>query len=70
MFRLRRRGDARRRDVHSAGSAGMPAAAESVCVARDVQLADLTGARLHIAHLSAQRFAGAGARGEAARIAA
>src|SRR6266446_1839915 len=34
------------------GLAGMPASAESVCVARDVQLADLTGARLHIAHLS------------------
>src|SRR5579862_460466 len=32
----------------------MPAAAESVCVARDVQLAQLTGARLHIAHLSAK----------------
>src|SRR3984957_3462184 len=29
------------------GLAGMPAAAESVCVARDVQLAELTGARLH-----------------------
>jgi dihydroorotase len=36
------------------GLAGMPAAAESVCVARDVQLAALTGARLHIAHLSAK----------------
>jgi dihydroorotase len=36
------------------GLAGMPAAAESVCVARDVQLAELTGARLHIAHLSTQ----------------
>ncbi|HWW17230.1 MAG TPA: dihydroorotase [Candidatus Saccharimonadales bacterium] len=34
------------------GLAGMPAATESVCVARDVQLAELTGARLHIAHLS------------------
>ena len=34
------------------GLPGMPAAAESVCVARDVQLAELTGARLHIAHLS------------------
>jgi dihydroorotase len=34
------------------GLTGMPAAAESVCVARDVQLAELTGARLHIAHLS------------------
>jgi dihydroorotase len=32
----------------------MPAAAESVCVARDVQLAQLTDARLHIAHLSAK----------------
>src|ERR1700731_2872205 len=36
------------------GLRGMPAAAESVCVARDVQLAELTDARLHIAHLSAQ----------------
>jgi dihydroorotase len=36
------------------GLRGMPAAAEAVCVARDVQLADLTGARLHIAHLSAK----------------
>ncbi len=35
------------------GLRGMPAAAESICVARDVQLASLTGARLHIAHLSA-----------------
>ncbi|PYT72623.1 MAG: dihydroorotase [Acidobacteria bacterium] len=36
------------------GLRGMPAAAEAVCVARDVQLAKLTGARLHIAHLSAK----------------
>src|SRR6202158_1077303 len=36
------------------GLRAMPAAAESVCVARDVQLAELTGARLHIAHLSAK----------------
>ena len=36
------------------GLPGMPAAAESVCVARDVQLVELTGARLHIAHLSAK----------------
>ncbi|HUL17358.1 MAG TPA: dihydroorotase [Terriglobales bacterium] len=35
------------------GLRGMPAEAESVCVARDVQLAALTGARVHIAHLSA-----------------
>ena len=36
------------------GLPGMPAAAEAVCVARDVQLVELTGARLHIAHLSAK----------------
>src|SRR5258707_14714021 len=36
------------------GLRGMPAAAESVCVARDVQLLELTGAQLHIAHLSAK----------------
>ena len=33
---------------------GMPAAAESICVERDTQVAALTGARLHIAHLSAK----------------
>ncbi len=36
------------------GLRGMPAEAESVCVARDVQLVELTGARLHVAHLSAK----------------
>jgi dihydroorotase len=36
------------------GLPGMPAAAESVCVARDVQLVELTGARLHVAHMSAK----------------
>ncbi len=36
------------------GLRGMPAATESVCVARDVQLVELTGARLHVAHLSAK----------------
>jgi dihydroorotase len=36
------------------GLAGMPAAAESVCVARDVQSAELTGGRLHLAHQSAK----------------
>src|ERR1700757_2567650 len=36
------------------GLRGLPAAAEAVCVARDVQLAELTGARLHVAHLSAK----------------
>ncbi len=36
------------------GLPGMPAAAEAVCVARDVQVAELTDGRLHIAHLSAK----------------
>jgi dihydroorotase len=35
------------------GLAGMPAAAEESIVARDIALAALTGARLHIAHISA-----------------
>jgi dihydroorotase len=34
------------------GLPGMPAAAEESLVARDIALAELTGARLHIAHLS------------------
>ncbi len=34
------------------GLAGMPAATESIAVARDIQIAELTGCRLHIAHLS------------------
>ncbi len=34
------------------GLAGMPAAAEESIVARDIALAELTGARLHIAHVS------------------
>lgn len=34
------------------GLRGMPAAAESIAVARDIQMAELTGARLHLAHLS------------------
>lgn len=34
------------------GLRGMPAAAEETIVARDIALAGLTGARLHIAHLS------------------
>jgi dihydroorotase len=34
------------------GLAGIPAAAEEIMVARDIALAELTGARLHIAHLS------------------
>jgi dihydroorotase len=34
------------------GLAGQPAAAEEVAVARDIRLAELTGCRLHLAHLS------------------
>jgi len=34
------------------GMAGIPAAAEEIMVARDIQLAAFTGARLHIAHVS------------------
>lgn len=34
------------------GLKGMPAAAESVCAGRDVEVAGLSGARLHIAHMS------------------
>jgi dihydroorotase len=34
------------------GLAGWPAAAEEIQVARDIRLAELTGCRLHIAHLS------------------
>src|SRR3989441_7803140 len=34
------------------GLRGMPAATESIAVARDVQVAELTGGRLHVAHLS------------------
>ncbi len=35
------------------GLSGMPAATESIAVARDIQVAGLTQARLHVAHLSA-----------------
>jgi dihydroorotase len=36
------------------GLSGMPAATESLAVARDVQVGELTNCRLHIAHLSAR----------------
>jgi len=36
------------------GLKGMPAAAEEIMVARDLALAQLTGARLHIAHVSTE----------------
>jgi len=34
------------------GLRGIPAATEAICVARDVQICALTGARLHVAHMS------------------
>jgi len=34
------------------GLPGVPAAAEGIAVARDIRLAELTGARLHVAHVS------------------
>ncbi len=37
------------------GLKGIPAAAESIMVYRDVALAELTGARLHIAHVSTEQ---------------
>src|SRR5262249_17442291 len=37
------------------GFAGIPSAAETVAIARDLELAALTGARLHVAHLSTAR---------------
>ena len=37
------------------GVHGIPAAAEDVMVARDILLAELTGARYHVAHISTQR---------------
>jgi dihydroorotase len=36
------------------GLKGIPAESESICVGRDVELAALTGAHLHIAHLSSR----------------
>jgi len=37
------------------GLKGIPAQSESICVGRDVEMALLTGARLHIAHMSAAK---------------
>jgi dihydroorotase len=34
------------------GLQGIPAESESICAGRDVEVADLTGARLHVAHMS------------------
>jgi dihydroorotase len=40
------------------GLPGMPAAAESIAVGRDVQIAELTGCRFHVAHLSTRASLG------------
>ena len=49
----RRRRHARRRAVGAAGAcAAFPPASEDVMVARDMLLAELTGARYHVAHIS------------------
>src|SRR5581483_1226804 len=37
------------------GLRGIPSASEDVMVARDILLAELTGARFHVAHVSTQR---------------
>jgi dihydroorotase len=37
------------------GLPGMPAAAEDIMVARDIRLAEITGGRLHIQHISTER---------------
>src|SRR6202030_4688469 len=34
------------------GLKGIPAESESICAGRDVEIAGLTGARLHVAHMS------------------
>jgi dihydroorotase len=47
------------------GLRGAPAAAESIAVERDVQLAALTGGRLHVAHVSAAASLEAVRRGKA-----
>ena len=36
------------------GLKGIPAASESICVERDIEMSALTGCRLHIAHMSAR----------------
>jgi dihydroorotase len=47
------------------GLRGYPAAAESMVVERDIQLAELTGGKLHIAHLSTAGAVAAVRRGKA-----
>ncbi len=40
------------------GVSGIPAQTESICVGRDVEVAQITGARLHIAHMSTRASLG------------
>jgi dihydroorotase len=47
------------------GLRGLPAASEEICVARDIALARLTGARLHIAHISTEEAVDAVRRAKA-----
>ena len=49
------------------GLPGSPAEAETAMVARDLELARLTGAHLHVAHVSAAALGRADPRGEGAR---
>jgi len=50
------------------GLRGMPAAAETIAVERDLRLAELTGGRLHLAHISAAGSADAIRRAKAAGL--
>ena len=49
------------------GLRGMPGAAESVMVERDISMAELTGGRVHIAHMSARQSLRAVRAGKDAR---
>jgi dihydroorotase len=50
------------------GLRGVPAAGEAIVVERDVQLAELTGGKVHIAHLSAAASVDAVRRGKARSV--
>jgi dihydroorotase len=50
------------------GLRGMPGAAESVMVERDISVAELTGGRVHVAHMSARQSLRAVRAGKAAGI--
>ncbi len=49
------------------GLRGIPGAAESVMVERDISLAELTGGRVHVAHMSARQSLRAVRAGKDAR---